>query len=163
MRVLVCFLLCFVVQSSRVSDNHKRTVDNHRRAGNRRTYNFDAGATTCYACSVGKFTTHQASAECDMCKDGYYRNGDTCQICPSGKFCPGGQTSQIAIALPRASLSTQKTVLGLSDFTCIRGYYKIHGLFCCNFNTLASASILDGCSLCMPGFYYDSVQQMCIV
>jgi len=132
------------------------------------SYDFDMGATTCYRCMLGKFAPHTASAECEpnYCLPGTYASViDTirvqCLECPPGSFCPGGSLSQTALPMPRASLSLQKTQPGLSDFSCRRGFYKLHGLFCCNFNTMATATIQDGCKTCAPGFYYNRYTEMC--
>lgn len=51
------------------------------------TYNFVLGATQCYACQAGTFST-AASGTCSSCEAGYYQDSGTsssCKPCPEGR------------------------------------------------------------------------------
>ena len=52
------------------------------------TYNFAVGATQCYTCNTGTFSTG-AAGTCSVCDPGYYQDTageDECKACPAGKL-----------------------------------------------------------------------------
>jgi hypothetical protein len=107
--------------------------------------------------------------ECQTCGPGFYNNNtcgasygnnrlDTqCALCPADSYCPGGSTSQVALACPANGTSVPGGDV-LADCLCDPGFYR-SGLACvpCAPGTFSTGYEMLACAACAPGTFSAAV------
>lgn len=122
------------------------------------------GASECTACSSGKYQNNtgetscmsctlpensQAGAnDCDICIEGYYRDGGVCHSCPNNADCPGKKISGIKLA-PDFWRSNQDSsvVLPCTELGFCKGGLRNESNFCRPY------SHGPYCSVCQGGYW----------
>ena len=93
--------------------------------------------TTCTKCEEGFGTSIEGMDHCDVCNEGYEKNGDTCTACKKGSFAVKNSTCQLC---PIGSYSTKEARGSCTE--CPKGY------------TTASvgSDAKEACSICDTGY-----------
>ena len=81
-------------------------------------YYSPAGDTKCHACPTGYTTSKTgatSSADCNVCKAGYYKSGSSCLICQAPYYCSGGSKHSCS---DRYCKTTKSGATSESDCVC---------------------------------------------
>lgn len=115
-------------------------------------YAFEVGATTCHACTAGKFAEHEASPVCEACLPGKFSlssNALSCTACPAGKYASESGMSSCTVC-PEGTFfnGTQGTSLAVCE-TCPEGTYSVlskdYCTFACPLNTFFNETACEDC------------------
>ena len=127
------------------------------RAQNASSYNFTVGATQCYSCLSGSFSSADGSGTCSPCSPGYFQDvnqSTACKPCPAGTYNPSPGSKSNSSCIKCVSGTYSNATAAVDSGTCKMCDAGTFSLY-------TGASSVGQCLLCPAGSFSSAGNWTC--